>query len=847
MTTKNLIPRASGEGGIGITDVTWGYGYYDTGNFNKGLFVSGHNITQVIAETVTQGGLGGEWTRNGLDIYYNGGNVGIGVTNPSQKLDIHGKFTVNGDGTALWGNIPNGITGRLSWDGGATGKIILRAEANNTLNLGANGSHNHIVIDTNGNVGIGTTNPGSKLEVAEDNSENCSIRLRSNSQNGTILGALTELKSIGTNSTYGTDFTISNRDASDSFKERIRLVYNGNVGIGTTSPVTKLHVAGVGRFDVPEGGRSLLSWSVGATTAQNQPVFALVTNEINNADRVIFNSDGDSWFNGGNVGIGTTNPGSVLVVQGKQGYEDSASNLLTSTTKSALQVKGSNNGTESLFMGVETVNANPYIQGSTSSGNNAKDILINPFGGNVGIGTTNPGTLLHIHQKNADEYATILLRTTTKSLGIGVGGTTAILPGLRDKFYIYDNTPGAGARLVVDSAGNVGIGTTNPVGKFQVKGGTSYLEGISLLPSSGLASEINSGSGTYDIQFKRGAFDTMIIDSNGNVGIGTTNPPAKLTVATDNAPGGYAMMVSAGGGGAEDGGIYISAGRTAPTSAGDCVYLGFRDGDGTSSGGVRCSSSPSSPEFFSGSDVRMKKNIEDCDINGIEKIKSLKPDVVITQAQCEVCAVSEKDVELALGDLLAHQSQLISLMPNTLSDILREIMEVAVTLGVEKRGEGLIEDLQERIDIVKHKLKFFPDKPTVAIIEWLSPIMVAGNWIPELVQIAGGNSILAENGKHSPFVEWQQIYDENPEVLIIAPCGFSINRTLQEIDLILNLPGWRDLNAVKNNKVYIADGNAYFNRSGPRIVDTIEMLAEMITPKYFAFGYEGDGWIKFES
>lgn len=230
-----------------------------------------------------------------------------------------------------------------------------------------------------------------------------------------------------------------------------------------------------------------------------------------------------------------------------------------------------------------------------------------------------------------------------------------------------------------------------------------------------------------------------------------------------------------------------------------------------------------------------------------DKIQSLKPDVVITQAQCEVCAVSEKDVELALADLLAQQTKLISLAPNTLSDILREIKEVAVFLDVEEQGNILVEDLEERIDIVKHKLKFFPDKPKVAVIEWLSPLMVAGNWIPELVEIAGGNPVLAENGKHSPFVEWQQIYDENPEVIIIAPCGFTIGRTLQEIDLILNLPGWRDLNAVKNNRIYIADGNAYFNRSGPRIVDTIEMLAEMITPKYFAFGYEGEGWIKFES
>lgn len=230
-----------------------------------------------------------------------------------------------------------------------------------------------------------------------------------------------------------------------------------------------------------------------------------------------------------------------------------------------------------------------------------------------------------------------------------------------------------------------------------------------------------------------------------------------------------------------------------------------------------------------------------------ELIKSLKPTHIITQAQCEVCAVSEKDVEEALSNLISQETKLISLQPNTLWDILKEIKEVAKTLGVEEKGNELVEDLEERIDLVKHKLKFFPDKPKVVIIEWLSPIMVAGNWIPELVEIAGGQSLLAENGKHSPLVDWQQIYDANPDVLIIAPCGFSIARTLQEIDLILNLPGLRDLTAVKNNRVYIADGNAYFNRSGPRIVDTIEMLAEMITPKYFNYGYEGEGWIKFES
>lgn len=263
----------------------------------------------------------------------------------------------------------------------------------------------------------------------------------------------------------------------------------------------------------------------------------------------------------------------------------------------------------------------------------------------------------------------------------------------------------------------------------------------------------------------------------------------------------------------------------------------------------------STAKFISGSDsakidAQVKEILSDAlSIYQVDKelVESLKPDVVITQAQCEVCAVSLKDVETALSNLLAIESQIISLQPNTLADIFREIGIVATILGAEEQGNQLIEDLEERVDIVKHKLKFFPDKPKVAMIEWLSPMMVAGNWIPELVEIAGGKSVLAENGKHSPFVNWEQIYDENPEIILIAPCGFSIGRTLQEIDLLLNLPGWRDLQAVKNNRVYIADGNAYFNRSGPRIVDSIEILAEIITPKYFAFGYEGEAWIKFES
>jgi len=228
-----------------------------------------------------------------------------------------------------------------------------------------------------------------------------------------------------------------------------------------------------------------------------------------------------------------------------------------------------------------------------------------------------------------------------------------------------------------------------------------------------------------------------------------------------------------------------------------------------------------------------------------EVIRDLSPDVVITQAQCEVCAVSLKDVEEALENYLDKESRIVSLQPNKLGDIFSDITAVAKALDVEAAGNELIENLQERAGIIRHKLKYVESRPSVACIEWLEPLMVSGNWIPEVVSIAGGNSLLAEAGKHSPFVKWEDIQQADPEIIVIMPCGFAIERTMREMDLLLNLPGFAYMQAVKNNRVYIADGNQYFNRPGPRIVDSIEIIAEIIHPKFFSFGYEGSGWIRF--
>jgi len=256
------------------------------------------------------------------------------------------------------------------------------------------------------------------------------------------------------------------------------------------------------------------------------------------------------------------------------------------------------------------------------------------------------------------------------------------------------------------------------------------------------------------------------------------------------------------------------------------------------------------PDNLSSADI--DKNVKDLLNNALsiytinrELIKELAPNIVITQAQCEVCAVSLNEVESALNDDLNNTAKIISLQPDSLGEIYNNIREVAAALGAEADAEQLIEELDERVGIIRHKLKYIETKPSIACIEWVEPLMVSGNWIPELVSIAGGTSILAEPGKHSPFVQWTDIKQADPDILLVMPCGFSIERTIKEIHLLLQLPGFADLKAIKNNRLYIADGNQYFNRPGPRIVDSIEILAEIINPKQFIFGYEGNGWVKF--
>jgi len=222
-------------------------------------------------------------------------------------------------------------------------------------------------------------------------------------------------------------------------------------------------------------------------------------------------------------------------------------------------------------------------------------------------------------------------------------------------------------------------------------------------------------------------------------------------------------------------------------------------------------------------------------------LKALQPDLIVTQTQCEVCAVSLRDVETAVCDLLEHPAQIVSLEPHALGDIWRDIALVAAALHVPERGAALVTQLEARLAALRAQTKHQPS-PTVACIEWIEPLMAAGNWTPELIAHAGGTNLTGVAGTHSPWLTPAQLQTLDPEVIIVAPCGFDLPRTRAEFATLAAQPWWPTLRAARTGRVYLADGNAYFNRSGPRVVDTAEMLAEMLHPDTCHFGHAGTAW-----
>jgi iron complex transport system substrate-binding protein len=224
------------------------------------------------------------------------------------------------------------------------------------------------------------------------------------------------------------------------------------------------------------------------------------------------------------------------------------------------------------------------------------------------------------------------------------------------------------------------------------------------------------------------------------------------------------------------------------------------------------------------------------------KLRELEPDVIVTQSHCEVCAVSLRDVERAVCAWLHACPQLVSLAPNALADVWTSIEQVAEALKVPERGEQVIERLRRRMDAIAERTRGIPAWPTVACIEWIDPLMAVGNWMPELIEKAGGVNLFGVAGAHSPWMTWEELCAADPDVLIVVPCGFDIARTRRDMPVLTSRPEWPRLNAVGAGRVFLADGNQYFNRPGPRLVESLEILAELLHPAVFAFGHEGRGW-----
>lgn len=226
----------------------------------------------------------------------------------------------------------------------------------------------------------------------------------------------------------------------------------------------------------------------------------------------------------------------------------------------------------------------------------------------------------------------------------------------------------------------------------------------------------------------------------------------------------------------------------------------------------------------------------------LDRIRGLQPDLILTQAQCEVCAVNLAQVEASVASWADSRPRLLSLAPQRFAQLWEGLHAVAGALAVEGQGRELVRDLKCRVADVIERAAPLVKRPSVACIEWMDPVMAAGNWVPEMVELAGGRNLFGEAGVHSPWLAWDAVRQANPDIIVVMPCGFDLNRVAGEVDALTRNPGWEKLRAVKDRRVYLVDGNHYFNRPGPRLVDSLQMLGEIIHPTLFRFEFEGKAW-----
>jgi len=216
----------------------------------------------------------------------------------------------------------------------------------------------------------------------------------------------------------------------------------------------------------------------------------------------------------------------------------------------------------------------------------------------------------------------------------------------------------------------------------------------------------------------------------------------------------------------------------------------------------------------------------------LELLERLQPDLILTQRLCDVCAVSFDRVEQAVRQLKSRP-QVVNLEPRSLADILENIRLVARLTGVAERATGLVASLDGRIRWVREQGERLGARPRVFSMEWVDPPYCGGHWMKELVDLAGGKDDLANPERPSYRLEWDRVLEFSPEVIVLACCGFDLARCEQEGEILSAYPGFAELPAARTGRVYATNGSAYFSRPGPRIVDSLEILAHLIHPEVF--------------
>lgn len=211
-------------------------------------------------------------------------------------------------------------------------------------------------------------------------------------------------------------------------------------------------------------------------------------------------------------------------------------------------------------------------------------------------------------------------------------------------------------------------------------------------------------------------------------------------------------------------------------------------------------------------------------------LERLQPDLLVTQALCDVCAVAEAEVTAAACALPGHP-RVVNLEPMRLSEVFDGILLVGEAAGIPGRAAEVVAALQARVDRIARLNQSLPHRPRVVLLEWIDPPFSSGHWSPELVRIAGGIEGIGREGERSRTTEWDEIVRFDPEFLIVACCGFNVERTMLDIPLLMRYPGFRELTCARQNQVFVIDGNAYFSRPGPRLVDSLELLAHTLHPE----------------